>query len=169
MSEFRPNSRGKGRTRKDCRECECARAAQVPKEKQAAAHRKYQAKNPGGHVRYLARNPSKRKAELERAREYKKENAAKVLATNARRKAMKMNATPAWADLEKIEALYEAARLCTKLTGTQWHVDHIVPLKHPLVQGLHVEANLQVISAFDNLSKKNYWWPDMPDKVTNGY
>lgn len=42
------------------------------------------------------------------------------------------------------------------------NVDHIVPLNHPLVSGLHNEFNLSVIPKEENRMKDNLWWPDMP-------
>jgi len=43
-----------------------------------------------------------------------------------------------------------------------YDVDNIVPIKHKLVCGLHVEQNVQVIPSNINQSKGNRHWPDMP-------
>lgn len=80
------------------------------------------------------------------------------------REAVQEKATPAWANRFFIEEVYEAAadRNAIRACGTQWEVDHIVPLISPLVCGLHTDANLRIITAFDNRSKRNRHWPDMP-------
>ena len=79
-------------------------------------------------------------------------------AANARRRAAKLNATPNWLteeDLKQIKYLYGLARDAKILTGDDYHVDHIVPLKGKDVCGLHVPWNLQVLPASKNLSKGN--------------
>lgn len=82
------------------------------------------------------------------------------------------------------EARAEAKAL-QRSTGVAHHVDHIVPIVSPLVQslnganlqpalvfvgpllplvqGLHVPANLRAFDAGLNSAKRNHWWPDMPD------
>lgn len=98
---------------------------------------------------------------LECARQWRRKNRHKVNEKKRRREATKLQATPSWADREKIEWFYaEAARL-TLETGTQYHVDHIVPLKSKWVCGLHVHTNLQILTAVENQSKSNRYWPDM--------
>lgn len=70
------------------------------------------------------------------------------------RQTRQQRATPAWADLSAIKSFYKrAAELSAQ--GVKHHVDHEIPLKHPLVCGLHVPANLRVIPAAVNQSKGN--------------
>lgn len=83
------------------------------------------------------------------------------VAKTAKRKALKLSATPAWADKDKIKTEYALAKWCTNVMGMSYHVDHIVPLKGKTVCGLHVEANLRVIPAVDNINKSNHSWPNM--------
>lgn len=133
------------------------------KEKVAAQDARRYAKNT---ARILARCKRYRATHSEEtaasAKQWDIDNAAKRVAMAGDRRAKKRNATPKWANKFFIDEIYDLARRRTKATGFKWHVDHIVPLKHPLVQGLHVEFNLQVIPASENSRKKNYYWPNMP-------
>lgn len=85
-----------------------------------------------------------------------------VLEACRRRTAMKRQAVPAWANQEKIKEAYLIAELLTKILKISYQVDHIVPLKSKFVCGLHVEHNLQVITASENAAKGNRWWPGKP-------
>lgn len=62
-------------------------------------------------------------------------------------------ASVGWADRIAINNFYKEAKRLTKETGIQFHVDHIIPLNGVLVSGLHVEYNLQIITALDNNKK----------------
>lgn len=77
------------------------------------------------------------------------------------RDAAQISATPAWADQAAILAVYAEAERLTLEAGVLHHVDHIVPLKHPLVCGLHIASNLRAIPASENMKKGNRHWPDM--------
>lgn len=94
----------------------------------------------------------------ERASQTKKvwvsQNRGKVNAWNKTRKVRKIQAMPPWADVARIEAVYQEAEEF-KALGLDVHVDHIVPLQGKNVCGLHVHDNLQILLAADNISKGN--------------
>ena len=62
-------------------------------------------------------------------------------------------------DKRAMRALYEQAALISETTGIPHEVDHIVPLRHPAVCGLHVPWNLRVLTAEENARKSNAWTP----------
>lgn len=76
-------------------------------------------------------------------------------AHQATRRAIKIKATPKWVSHEEIKAVYAERDRIRDETGEEYHVDHIVPLKHKDVCGLHVPWNLQVITAEENMAKSN--------------
>lgn len=68
------------------------------------------------------------------------------------RRARKLLATPPWVDLEELKRIH---RDCPD----GFTVDHIIPLQHSLVCGLHVPWNLQYLSPSENSRKKNRFDP----------
>lgn len=99
---------------------------------------------------------------IECSLKWARENAGIMAARAMHRLALKRTATPSWADFVLIEGLYQESDRRSQETGIRWHVDHIVPLKSLLVCGLHVQDNLAVIPAAENIAKSNRYWPDMP-------
>lgn len=89
---------------------------------------------------------------------WRKNNKATVNANRKLRKARKKQATPAWLTAEhkrEMREMYLIAELLTKFLGEEHQVDHIIPLNHELVCGLHVPWNLQVLTAAENVAKSN--------------
>jgi hypothetical protein len=84
----------------------------------------------------------------ERNSTYRSRHLSEYSAYAAKRRAVKLKATPVWANLDKIKEIYR-----NREEG--YHVDHVIPLQHPLVCGLHCEFNLQYLPASENLSKSN--------------
>ena len=75
--------------------------------------------------------------------------------TKSPRRAQVSIATPSWANSELMKMFYTVAQQISKNTGIPHHVDHIVPISHPLVCGLHNEHNMQILTDSENCSKSN--------------
>ena len=91
-------------------------------------------------------------------KKWKVENPTLVTADARNRRHKHRYATPAWLTQDQRNAmrdLYLMAMRMTKTTGVPYVVDHIVPLRSPMVCGLHVPWNLQVLTREANLRKSN--------------
>lgn len=158
----KPCKRGEIAKRKtsngDCQCTTCLAEYKLRSERWARA-------NPEKHREGASRRNSRwgakvKERKAEKLREWRRTNPAEATAQVAKRRAVKKMATPPWLtqdDFEAISALYAEAKRLSDETGLPHHVDHIVPLNHPLICGLHVPGNLQVIPANDNLKKSNKW------------
>jgi hypothetical protein len=78
----------------------------------------------------------------------------------ARRRTARLQRTPPWADMRAIRAFYDEAHQLSIVTGVQHHVDHVIPLQGKFVSGLHVHTNLQILTGFENISKRNRFDPE---------
>lgn len=127
----------------------------------------YRADNPDVHKEYYAENKEKRGEDFRKWREenaerraeymlnWSRENSASRREQYMRWQATKRKATPKWADREKMIEFYRKAEHLTRETGVPHEVDHIYPLQGKEVCGLHCEANLNVITQFENIQKLN--------------
>jgi hypothetical protein len=82
------------------------------------------------------------------AKKWKQKNIGLVNFYTSSRRAKKANATPKWVDRNVLMEIY-------KNCPPGYHVDHIIPLNHPDVCGLHVPWNLQYLTAEENVKKNN--------------
>ena len=62
-------------------------------------------------------------------------------------------------DKIKVKAMYLQAQQLTIDTGIEYSIDHIIPIAHPDVCGLHTYANLQIISKKQNQEKAQSFDP----------
>jgi hypothetical protein len=138
------------RPKKKCKACD------------AATYKEYRLKNKdktlARNKTYRSLNPKFRKAiakkSLVRDKLYKPQRAAR----EAKRRFSKLNATPSWlteAHIEQINQIYWHCADLRLVTGEQYHVDHIIPLRGKNVCGLHTPWNLQILPSDLNIRKSN--------------
>lgn len=171
QDEFYRDSHAADGRRRICKECDKAASSDYKKrnvescKEYAAAYREqnseyfkakqveFRANNPEYWKNWTAKNIDSERA---RWRRVYHANIGRARCNELRRRVIKAQAIPKWADMTDIKAVYQEA----KYFGM--HVDHIVPLRSDKVCGLHVWDNLQLLPAEKNISKGNRFWPDMP-------
>lgn len=120
-------------------------------------------------ARYAQRE-NKPEQNKEKRRQWKEANKERIAAKNsayhkkfaaeqreriAARRAGLRTATPKWANRNAMAIIYRQAKSISFMLGIEFHVDHVIPLKGKRVCGLHVENNLQIVPAAQNLRKSN--------------
>ena len=122
---------------------------------QAAKQRYYEANKELVKARAMARPVENKK---QYRNKWAEENIILIRAfTKARRRKHRL-ATPTWLTEEQfrsIREIYEQAITLSRATGVPYAVDHIIPLQHEDVCGLHVPWNLQILTRTENALKSN--------------
>lgn len=136
-----------------CRNIESAASRKAHPTRHAEWYRKNKEHKKQYFAEWRAKNADQHR---ENYRRWKHANPARITALIARRTATKLRATPPWADQAAIRAIYQEALRLTRATGIRHEVDHIVPLRSPIVCGLHVPTNLQILTSDANKKKTNH-------------
>ena len=92
---------------------------------------------------------------LKKSKEYYINNRDKYANRTAKRRALKLKATPLWANKGYVLLFFKLAKIESERTGMKVEVDHIIPLTSKEVCGLHCEDNLQLLFSVDNKRKSN--------------
>lgn len=157
LEDFKPNKNCKNGFEYTC--LVCSRLGQKRWEE------KNQERHQANQLRWRTQNQDRYKAAkhswylknketvCEQAKQFAKDNPDWKTSATAKRRAQKKQAIPKWANLKEIRKIYKKAKELNLV------VDHIIPLQSKLVCGLHVEHNLQLLTASENSIKHNKFTP----------
>ena len=161
LSQFSLNKKCKYGVTHECKSCFLARQRkwcsgnrEKSRSNRMKGYYKYHELNKCRMSEWRKNNQSKfSKSQLSSRRKH----SARINASNANRRSLRIQRTPLWANLEMIEVFYWIATKLSKVMKQKYHVDHIIPLQGKNVSGLHVQNNLQVMLAIDNCKKSNHF------------
>lgn len=156
VTEYSKHSGQKSGLRPDCKECyKLTRRKHYEINKNVILNKNKE---------WLLNNPDKKNQYISTyisgtRKEYLKSKREHLLPINrfysAKHRFIKNRNTPLWANEFVIKQIYLDCHLISEMTGIKHHVDHIIPLKGKKVSGLHVENNLRIIPASENLIKSS--------------
>lgn len=161
ISLFSKNPMGKYQVSTRCKQCD-KKYYQQNKENIKLRSREWKILNREKSLQFSKEHYIKNKDKYKiRARKWENDNKEKHKQLSyfycAKRRSSKKTATPIWADIEKIKQIYSTASQM-KSKGLDVEVDHIIPLIHNNVCGLHVHQNLRIISKAENRKKSNQFF-----------
>jgi hypothetical protein len=152
-------ARAKEWVRKNPDKAKAAKTAwyEANKEKKRSYDAAYRAENADKRrlqtQRYYTENKEAIRAwQAQYGKEWCNANRDKVNARTAKRRSMILAAAVSLSDDEarRIKDLYRQSTLMTRMSGMEYHVDHIIPLARG---GKHHPDNLQILSATENRRK----------------
>lgn len=141
---------------RQCETCRASRKASYQRHRdevlrKAAIYRA--AHKPEERVARLAHYQRNKEHVAKVTKAYRLANLALYANAASKRRAVRLKATPPWANEETIRHIYTICARVRKQTGKPFEVDHIVPLQGRNVCGLHCPANLQLLEQTHNRRK----------------
>lgn len=138
---------------------------QIDPSKRKSWDKKYFDKNKEARIAKLkawaANNPDRLQFSK---KQWYKDNPEKNRFYSSNYRAALFKATPSWVDYDEIEKIYKETFDRSKSTGIAYEVDHFYPLRGKTVCGLHVHNNLHIITATENMKKRNHHPDDIEFK-----
>jgi hypothetical protein len=121
-----------------------------------SATAKWRENNPDSSKRSVDKYyQSHKEVKLAKTKEWRKKNKPLLQFYNSTRRSQIKKAFVSWADVQQMVEIYKSSIQLSEQTGIPHQVDHIIPLQHDLVCGLHWEGNLQILSTRENQIKSN--------------
>ena len=84
-------------------------------------------------------------------------NKGKIRSYNSKRREMIKSSTHHVIFKNEIQELYDNSVWLEDTLGVLYHVDHIIPIVHEGICGLHTPANLMIVESTHNHQKSNKW------------
>lgn len=156
FSKAKGNKDGLANRCKTCTNIVSAKHYLINKEKYKLRRKEWYAKNKDKFNAYSSEHYYKNIEHSKKIRRrYYREHKIEALVRKKKRELLIKKRIPTWANQKEILNIYRERERISKETGILHHVDHIVPLQGKNVCGFHVENNLRIIPAIENLSKQN--------------